>query len=104
MEDNDESYLSKLKRFIPYVYDTFKPELIIYNAGTDCMQNDPLGNLNISPQGMIDRDELMFEYALNQFKVPIVMLLSGGYQKTNAPVIANSIENLVQKFRLKDYE
>jgi histone deacetylase 11 len=34
--------------------------MIIYNAGTDCMKNDPLGDLNISPQGIIKRDELMF--------------------------------------------
>jgi hypothetical protein len=29
------------------------------------------------------------------------MVLSGGYQKTNAPTIAESIENLVHKFGLK---
>ncbi len=31
-------------------------------------------------------------------KVPVVMLLSGGYQKTNAEIIADSIENMVNKF------
>ena len=41
----------------------------------------------------------MFEFALNN-KVPIVMLMSGGYQLGNAPNIADSIENLVQKFNL----
>jgi histone deacetylase 11 len=66
------------------------------------MQGDPLGNLNISPQGIIERDELMFEYALKTYHVPIVMVLSGGYQKTNGPVIANSIENLVLRFNLKE--
>jgi len=32
--------------------------------------------------------------------VPVVMVLSGGYQLTNAPVIADSIKNLVEKFKL----
>jgi histone deacetylase 11 len=36
------------------------PELVIYNAGTDCMINDTLGGLRISPKGIIRRDELIF--------------------------------------------
>lgn len=77
--DDDDSYLEKLKSTIPQVYDTFKPNLVIYNAGTDCMIGDPLGALHISPQGIIQRDELMFEYAYEIYRVPIVMVLSGGY-------------------------
>lgn len=33
-------------------------------------------------------------------KIPIVMLLSGGYQKMNASVIAESMINLNKKFSL----
>ena len=64
------------------------------------MKGDPLGQLNISPEGVIKRDETIFKFALDR-KVPIVMVLSGGYQKTNAPNMADSIENLVNKFNLK---
>jgi len=70
--------LHKLKTHIPTAYDQLKPDLVIYNAGTDCMDGDPLGGLHISAQGIIDRDALMFEYAINE-GVPIVMVLSGGY-------------------------
>ena len=41
--DNDESYLKKMGEVIPSSMDVFKPELVIYNAGTDCMKGDPLG-------------------------------------------------------------
>ena len=44
----------------------------------------------------------MFEIAYEIYKVPIAMVLSGGYQLTNAPVIADSIENLVHRFKLKE--
>ena len=44
----------------------------------------------------------MFEIAYEMYKVPIAMDLSGGYQLSNAPVIADSIENLVHKFKLKE--
>ncbi|CDW80072.1 UNKNOWN [Stylonychia lemnae] len=99
--DDDTSYLNNLEVQIPEVYEQFRPELVIYNAGTDCMMNDPLGRLNITPEGIVQRDELMFQMAVERFKVPIVMILSGGYQMTNAPVIADSIQNLVKKFDLK---
>ena len=64
------------------------------------MVGDPLGDLNLSQQGVIDRDELVFRYAYEIHKVPMVMLLSGGYQQSNAPVIAESIQNLCEKFQL----
>ena len=99
--DDDNSYLTKIKEYIPNVFKSFKPELVIYNAGTDCMKHDPLGQMNISPEGIIKRDELIFEYCLSTYKVPVVMILSGGYQLTNAPTIAESIENIIIKFKLK---
>ena len=61
--DNDQSYLEKLRKCIDHAIHQFQPQFIIYNAGTDCMKNDPLGDLNISPEGIIKRDELMFELA-----------------------------------------
>ena len=31
-------------------------------------------------------------------KIPVVMVLSGGYQLVNAQIIADSIENLTKRF------
>ena len=55
--------------------------------------------MKLTPDGIILRDELMFRFAFDN-KVPIVMVLSGGYQMNNARVIADSITNLVHKFKL----
>ena len=48
---------------------------------------------------MIRRDEIVFNFALKA-QIPILMVLSGGYQQVNAPTIASSIENLINKFNL----
>jgi len=64
------------------------------------MEGDPLGRLEMSPMGIIERDEIVFRIA-TQAKVPIVMLLSGGYQHSNAPCIALSILNVIRKLDLK---
>ena len=42
------------------------------------MENDPLGGLNITPQGIVRRDELVFKKCWDN-RIPIAMVLSGGY-------------------------
>ncbi len=49
------------------------------------------------------RDEIVFSLAFT-YKIPITMLLSGGYQKTNAPTIKESILNIINKFKLLERE
>lgn len=66
---------------------------MLYNAGTDCLAGDRLGRMNLSAEAVIKRDEIVFEQCLSR-NIPITMVLSGEYQKVNAQVIADSIENL----------
>lgn len=40
------------------------------------------------------RDERVMRMCVDR-KIPVSMFLSGGYQKVNAEVIANSIQNLM---------
>ena len=40
--------------------DEFQPDFILYNAGTDIMEGDPLGRLNITHAGVIMRDDYVF--------------------------------------------
>lgn len=96
---NDTKYLPLLKQKLEESFDRFKPDIIYYNAGTDCMEGDPLGDMDLTPDGIVQRDEIVFDAAFSR-KLPIVMVLSGGYQKSNAFVIALSIANLKKKFKL----
>lgn len=77
--DTDSSYLRKLD-CIRNCMDEFKPEFIMYNAGTDIMAGDPLSGLNISEKGVIARDEFVINSAFDR-NIPLCMVLSGGYQE-----------------------
>jgi histone deacetylase 11 len=96
---SDSNYLTLLRDGLKDAFSKFTPDFILYNAGTDCMEGDPLGNLQLSPKGIISRDEITFSAALTR-KIPIAMVLSGGYQIETAHVIAQSILNLEKKFNL----
>uniref|UniRef100_A0A1I8PM92 Histone deacetylase 11 n=1 Tax=Stomoxys calcitrans TaxID=35570 RepID=A0A1I8PM92_STOCA len=92
----NKEYLAKLKKGLNFALQEFRPQLIVYNAGTDILEGDPLGYLSITPEGVMERDQFVFATCRSQ-GIPIVMLLSGGYLKASAKVIADSILNLKQK-------
>lgn len=71
----------------------FHPDLMVYNAGTDILKGDRLGLLAVTADGIIKRDEIVFQYAKDR-NIPVVMLTSGGYLKKTARIIATSIMNL----------
>ena len=99
-EDETDGYLHKVKEGLKKIYEHYTIDFVIYNAGTDTMIGDPLGGLRVSEDGICLRDQIVFQEALER-NIPILMLLSGGYQYSNAPVIARSIYELVKKFNLK---
>ncbi|MGM0440869.1 MAG: histone deacetylase family protein [Elusimicrobiota bacterium] len=93
----EKEYLTILKKEIPEALKSTDPDLIIYNAGTDIFENDKIGNLDISFEGVIKRDQIVFNNALEQ-KIPITMVLSGGYSRESYRLIGKSIENIYNKW------
>lgn len=89
----DSEYLQKVELHCEGALNELRPDIIIYNAGTDILDGDPLGGLSISPHGIVKRDELVFRAARRR-GIPILMVTSGGYQKKTARIIADSILNL----------
>lgn len=91
----DAEYLEKVKIAIDQAIADHKPQLIMYNAGTDILIGDPLGGMSITAQGIIVRDQLVIESAVKN-NIPVVMTLSGGYTKQSADVISKSLENVIK--------
>ena len=91
---DDQEYLGLLMSELPKALDQIKPDFILYNAGTDILASDPLGSLNVSEEGVKQRDAFVFQQA-RQRNIPIAMTLSGGYSKRSAAVISESVNNLL---------
>jgi histone deacetylase 11 len=92
----ESEYLSLLDYTLTNVLSEYSPDLIIYNAGTDILAGDPLGQFSISAEGICTRDLLVFQQAKEQ-QIPLAMVLSGGYTKESSKVIGESILNLCNK-------
>uniref|UniRef100_A0A0N4U4Q8 Histone deacetylase 11 n=1 Tax=Dracunculus medinensis TaxID=318479 RepID=A0A0N4U4Q8_DRAME len=93
---SDGEYIQQLLDNLNNALLEFTADIIIYNAGTDCLDGDALGLLSLSAKAVIKRDEIVFGLA-RQHHIPIVMLTSGGYMRNSYEVIARSILNLHEK-------
>lgn len=92
----DLEYMRKLRQNLNEALKEFNPDIVVYNAGTDILDSDPLGHMRISEYGIVKRDEFVFEMCKMK-NIPIVMLTSGGYLRKTARIIADSIMNLHRK-------
>lgn len=93
----DDTYISRLDDALKQAFEKFKPTMVIYVAGQDVLKNDQLGLMNLSDEGLKKRDELVFTWAVEKHKCPIMMLLGGGYLTRGAKIQADSIRNLFAK-------
>jgi acetoin utilization deacetylase AcuC-like enzyme len=84
----DEFFLEQLQSGMKTVQ-AFDPEYIFYQAGVDPLKEDRLGRMNLSHQGLMERDSIVLEFAKKQ-NIPISLALGGGY--------ANPIEPTVQAY------
>ena len=74
----DEEYLQVVSKTLNQLIDDVQPSLVLYDAGVDIWQHDSLGRLNISWQGMMDRDELVLRTCLSRH-IPVATVIGGGY-------------------------
>jgi histone deacetylase 11 len=83
-------YLDKLQQHLPAFLQQIRPKIAFYNAGTDIYEDDPLGRLKVSAQGILARDRFVLE-TLVTTGIPVVMVLSGGYTAESYQLVSRSV-------------
>lgn len=74
----DDDYLDLLDGALLDVLGEPAPELIVYLAGADPYEEDQLGGLSLTLEGLRRRDRLVLERVVEQ-SIPIAVLMAGGY-------------------------
>ena len=75
----DAEFLETLNEALPRIF-THEPDLVFYLGGADPFENDKLGRLGLTIEGLRRRDEMVLSFAKER-EVPIVTVMSGGYAK-----------------------
>ncbi len=73
----DEDYLRQLDAVLPRVFE-FAPDVIFYQSGVDALATDRLGRLQLTQEGLRERDRRVME-AGKTYGAPFIVTLGGGY-------------------------
>jgi acetoin utilization deacetylase AcuC-like enzyme len=92
---SSDEYLAQLSSALDEADKLGSPDLVIHNAGTDILVKDPLGQMQVSSEAVIKRDMVVWKRFRGR-GVPVCMLLSGGYAKQCAAVIAESLAAILK--------
>ena len=90
----DRDYLHALADVLP-VIDAFRPELLLYLSGVDPLKQDRLGRLDLTLDGLAERDRLVMQYCRLR-GVPVSIAIGGGY----ADPINDSVRAYANTFRI----
>ncbi|MDP6637558.1 MAG: histone deacetylase [Phycisphaerae bacterium] len=94
---NDEEFLSILDKNLGSAIDRADPDIVFLQAGCDTLKGDPLANLNMSLEGIVKRDAMVIDECVKR-RIPIVMVLGGGYSKRAWKVQYASIARTLKKY------
>lgn len=91
------TYLEVLAEQLPKALERTRPDLVVYNAGSDVLATDPLSSLQLTPAEMAERDLYVVTQARER-GIPLAMVLSGGYGPLSWQAHARSIEGILARF------
>ncbi|HZV05494.1 MAG TPA: histone deacetylase [Gemmataceae bacterium] len=91
------TYLEILSEHLPKALDRIQPDLLVYNAGSDVLESDPLSWLRLTPEDLAERD-LYVVTQVRERGIPLAMVLSGGYGPASWEAHARSIEGILARF------
>jgi len=84
---SDDEYLDLLDDALRSVFGEPTPELAVYLAGADPYEEDQLGGLSLTLEGLRRRDRMVLEGALER-SIPVAVLMAGGYAHELADTVS----------------
>ncbi len=76
----DAAYEAALAPALVGVLDSFRPQLVLYDAGVDVWEGDALGGLALSHAGIYKRDSYVFRECAKRH-VSVASVIGGGYDR-----------------------
>jgi len=83
----DDVYLPPLRTYVPQILEKHRPEFVAYVAGADPYAGDQLGTLQLTLEGLIERDRIVLG-GCRERGIPVAILLAGGYAARTEDTVA----------------
>ena len=82
---DDATYLAQLEAALPHIV-AHRPDLVFYLAGADPFEDDQLGSIKLTKDGLRQRDRLVLR-AVRAAGHPIAIVPAGGYARQLADTV-----------------
>ncbi len=97
--DGDDSMMEALAAEVPNLFDIASPDIVFIVGGCDPLNDDPLANLTMTVDGIVQRDQYLIDLCVEK-DVPVVLTLAGGYSKNAWQSQFQSIRNIVKRYQV----
>jgi acetoin utilization deacetylase AcuC-like enzyme len=95
---HDATFLRELEAALPQVL-AHQPACVFYLAGADPYEDDQLGGLRLTKDGLRRRDRLVLD-AIRSANLPLVVALAGGYARRVDDTVAIHVATIEEALRL----
>lgn len=95
----DDEYLARLSEVLPALRERVRPDLVLYVAGADPYEEDQLGGLALTREGLRTRDRLFFDTFVAE-GIPAAVTLAGGYARDLADTVAIHTATCLEAIRV----
>jgi acetoin utilization deacetylase AcuC-like enzyme len=97
---HDRTYLAELERALPAVI-AHAPQCVFYLAGADPYEDDQLGGLRLTKDGLRRRDRMVIDLVRGH-NVPLVITMAGGYARRVEDTVAIHLATIEEAFAKSD--
>ncbi len=75
----DAEYAQIFEEILEPIATEYKPDIVFVSAGFDIYYQDPLGGMQVTPEGFANLAKIVLEFAQETCKGKVVFVLEGGY-------------------------
>lgn len=92
----DAEYMQVFEEILEPIAVEFNPDIIFVSAGFDIYYRDPLGGMQVTPQGFSNLARIVLEFAQATCKGKVIFVLEGGYHLDG---LRDSVKEVLQTMR-----
>jgi acetoin utilization deacetylase AcuC-like enzyme len=89
----DVEYLARLRAALPEVLQAARADLVVYLAGADPHEGDRLGRLQLTFDGLAQRDEYVLQ-TCREIGLPVCVTIAGGYGRDIADTVRVHVQTV----------
>jgi acetoin utilization deacetylase AcuC-like enzyme len=92
----DAEYMQIFEDILEPIAMEYKPDIVFVSAGFDIYYQDPLGGMQVTPEGFANLAKIVLEFAKETCKGKVVFVLEGGYHLDG---LRDSVKDVLKTMR-----